>query len=147
MFALRGDFNDLDNLIVAAASALNAAAQDIAYPGLTVPWDNCIVIYEGWKADDWTSVASPGTEIAEPDTINGDDQGIAHAYVIQTDRAAIAAGSFVVTGGGAAASRGAVYAIRSDVQTATVTRAVNGISKAHAAGTDIALRQPLIAAL
>lgn len=137
---LGGKWHDASFALLSKASALNASAQDIAYPGLPkLKADDCIVLYVGWKQDDWTSVASPGTEIAEPDTTTGDDQGIVWAYQIQTSRAFVAPGSFVVTGGAGAISRGAVMAIRCDVQTATVTRSVNGIVKSHSAGADVRL--------
>lgn len=107
----------------------NGSAQNIDYPALNVHRDGCVIIYAGWKQDDWTSVTGPGTEIGEPDTTTGDDQGIAWYYQIQTAATNIAAGSFTVTGGAAAVSEAAVLALR-PLQTATVTRGVNGVSTA-----------------
>lgn len=142
---LAGKWHDASFALLSHASALNASAQDIAYPGLSLPSaDNCIVIYAGWKADDWTSVAAiaGATEIAEASATTGDDHGIVWDYVIQTTAAHIPAGVFSVTGGGSAISRGAVMAIRCDYQTATVTRSVNGVVKAHDAGADVRLWKP-----
>jgi hypothetical protein len=116
----------------ASTAQLNGSAQDIAYPALDISRANCTVLYLGWKQDDWTSVTSPGSEIGEPDTTTGDDQGIVWAYTLQTTATAVAAGSFTVTGGASAISRGAVIALCTDVQTLSVTRGTNGVTKAIA---------------
>jgi hypothetical protein len=135
---------------------LNASAQDIGYPclALTRPQldtaiNNAIVFYLGWKQDDWTSVATlaGATEIGEASSTTGDDQGLVWDYAIQTSATDIVPGSFVVTGGLAAISRGAVVAIRSNVQAATVTRSVNGVVKSHAAGTAVNVHKPARLAL
>jgi hypothetical protein len=108
----------------------NASAQDIIYPGAGVRWpDNGLVLYLGWKQDDWTSVASPGTEIGEPDTTTGNDHGIVWAYTIQTTKTRIAPASFVVTGGIAAVSKGALVVIHPRHQSLTVVRSINGVAK------------------
>lgn len=109
----------------------NASAQDIIYPGAGVRWpDNGLVIYLGWKQDDWTSVASPGTEIGEPDTTTGNDQGMVWAYTIQTTKTRIAPGSFTVTGGVSAVSKGALVVVHPRHQLwSGVTRSVNGVVK------------------
>lgn len=96
----------------------NASAQDIVLPTLPLvgTWTGGVtVIYLGWKQDDWTSVATiaGATEIGEPDTTTGDDQGIVwdyHTVLPGTAVSVIAAETFVVTGGGAAVSRGGVVA-------------------------------------
>lgn len=140
MCRIAGAYSSADEVLVVSNALLNASAQDIAYPALNVQQANNIVFYLGWKADDWTSVASPGTEIGEPDTVTGDDQGIVWAYTIQTAATNIAAGSFAVTGGAGAISRGAVCAIRSNVQLATISaRSVNGVSRIWPARTQIQL--------
>lgn len=131
----------------ASTAQLNASAQNIAYPALDVSRDNCVVLYVGWKQDDWTSVASPGTEIGEPDTTTGDDQGIVWAYTIQTTAAAIATGSFTVTGGVSAISRSGVIALATDVQTMTVTRGTNGVTKAIPIGSQVNVYRPARLAL
>lgn len=130
MSAFRGVALDVH----ASTAQLNGSAQNIAYPQLDISRRGCLVLYLGWKADDWTSVAAiaGATEIGEPDTTTGDDQGIVWDYVIQTSPARVASGSFVVTGGAAADSRGAVIALATDVQTLTVTRGTNGVTKAIA---------------
>lgn len=125
----------------------NGSAQDIAYPGRGTDRPGSLIIYAGWKQDDWTSVASPGTEIGEPDTTTGNDQGIVWSYTIQTTAADIAAASFVVTGGAAAVSKSGVLQIAGSVQTLTVTRAVNGVTKAQTQDTQVSLWQPHVIAL
>lgn len=108
-------------------TVLNGSAQDIAFPGITVTVDAAVVVIGGWKQDDWTSVASVSgyTEIGEPDTTTGDDAGIVWGRQLQTTATDIIAGSFVVTGGAAAISRGwiAVFAKAAFItqQTATIT--------------------------
>lgn len=144
---LAGKWHDVNNIIPsgAAATSFNAtAAQDITIPGLSKPGaDNAIVIRLGWKQDDWTSVTSPGTEIAEPSSILGDDQGIVWSYTIQTAAASVASTTFAVTGGVSAVSRAAIVALRCDFQTATVARSVNGIVKSQVANEPINMWTPL----
>ncbi len=146
MCRIAGAFSAPDEALVVSNALLNTSAQDIAYPDLNVRQANNIIFYLAWKQDDWTSVASPGTEIGEPDTTTGSDQGIVWAYTIQTTATDIVAGVFTVTGGASAISRGAVCAIRSNVQSFTVTRHVNGVTKAQAAGEDIRLHPGAVAA-
>lgn len=124
--------SDLTDFVVSDTWLTNASAQDIIYPGAGVRWpDNGLVLYLGWKQDDWTSVASPGTEIGEPDTGLGNDHGIVWAYAIQTTKTRIAPASFVVTGGLAAVSKGALVVIHPRHQVWSVTRSVNGVVKAQ----------------
>lgn len=133
-------FRSAQNAVQVSATVLNSSAANITYPALTgVDRNNMLILYLGWKQDDWTSVAGPGTEIGEPDTTTGDDQGIVWAYQIQTTVTEIATGTFTVTGGGSAISRGAVVAIKGDVQTATVTRSVNTVAKSQVAGAAVSL--------
>jgi hypothetical protein len=121
---------------------LTAPQQNISYPEISTPRANCLVLFLGWKQDDWTSVSSPGTEIGEPDTTTGSDQGIVWSYSTQTTPAFVAAGSFTVTGGGLAITNGATVMLPGDVQTVTVQRAVNGVSKAQSAGESISDWRP-----
>lgn len=135
------------NLPIASATQTNASAQNIAYPALGVDRTGTLIVYVGWKQDDWTSVASPGTEIGEPSTATGNDQGIVWAYSIQTAALDVTAASFTVTGGASAVSKGAVIQVAGGMQTLTVTRAVNGVSKAQTSGTQVSLWQPHVLAL
>jgi hypothetical protein len=146
MIRLSGKWHSTSNVLLASAACLNTTAQDITYPGLSLPAaDNCIILYLGWKQDDWTSVAtiSGATEIGEPSTVTGNDQGMVWDYKIQTTAAAIAPGTFVVTGGATAISRGAVLALRADYQTATVTRSTNGVSASHSALDVVSVTKPM----
>jgi hypothetical protein len=146
--AFRGKFHDIANVVVGHASCLNASAQDITAPGLPVnqlPAD-LVVLYLGWKADDYTSVAAPGswTEIQEASSTAGNDASQVWGYRIFSSVPAVGSLSpaIAVTGGASAISRGAVVAIRCDYQTATVTRSSNGVVKAHSAGADVRLWTP-----
>lgn len=151
MIRIAGAFSDPSECFVSGQAQLNSSAQDIAYPALLLEEPvmataihNAIVIWVGWKQDDWTSVAaiSGATEIAEASTTTGDDQALVWDYTIQTTATDVREGSFTVTGGLAAISRGAVFAVRSNVQTFTVTRSVNGVTKSHAAGTAVNVYKP-----
>lgn len=124
----------------------NGSAQDIAYPGVTPDVDCVVAILFGWKQDDFTSAAPPAgfTEIAEASTVTGNDQSLYWAYQIQTARAAMVAGSIVVTGGAAAVSRAGILTIYG-LQTFTVaSRSVNSVVKAHSAGDSVQVFKPLI---
>ncbi len=131
-------------LVPAAATLLNASAQNIATPAIDVQWNGGVLLFLGWKQDDWTSVAlaattpAPDAEIGEPDTTTGDDHGIVWDYDIttaNTDRAATATG-FAVTGGASAISRSALVSLR-PLQTATVTRNIAGVAIAHSVGEEV----------
>jgi hypothetical protein len=99
--------------VLSSASQLNGSAQNIAYPALSANND-CLMIWMGWKQDDWTSVATLGglTAIGDPSSTLGDDQGIVWQFVLFTGSNSVSSGSFVVTGGAAAISRGALIALR-----------------------------------
>lgn len=143
MFALRGTIQDPAAAVIDWNDWLNPSDQDILYPPLTAPlYNGCAVIIAGWKQDDWTSVDQLAgmTEMAEPDTTTGNDQGIVADYVIQTTATAIASGFFNVTGGATAISRGIVLAIAPGLQTLTVTRGTPAAS--HAAGVSIQVDRP-----
>lgn len=105
-------FSGLSMDILGQASQLNASAQNIAYPALTT-LENSALLWLGWKQDDWTSVNTLAgtTEIGEPSTTLGDDQGIVWDYLI-SGPIAIGAGSFTVVGGASAISRGSIIALR-----------------------------------
>lgn len=135
--------------VVNSTSQLNGSAANIAYPSFGVDRPNCVVLVLGWKQDDWTSVATLGgfTEIGEPSSTTGDDQGLVWDHVIQTSAAEIASGSFSVTGGTSQISRSALVGLASDVQTFTVTRSVNTVTKAQTAGTAVSLWHPGVIAL
>jgi hypothetical protein len=142
-----GTYHDVSNLPVTWGRVGSLSAQDIVYPATRVPYPNSLVLYVGWKSDDWTSVATiaGATEIGEPSTATGSDQGLVWDYLIQTTATDIADGSFVVTGGAAGITLGGVIVLRPDVQTFTVARSANGVIKAQTAGTDVNLADPMVA--
>lgn len=123
---------NLEIVPVTFATLLNASAQNIAYPALTIPQDNLVTLIAGWKQDDWTSVATLAgfTEIAETPSTTGDDAGIVWDRVLQTTATDVPSGSFVVTGGASAISRAITAAFRRadylTQQTATIIPALAG---------------------
>lgn len=123
-------FRDVQLSTVGAIAVLNASAQDIIAPALTFTETvtEGVRVWIGWKQDDWTSVApvNNGTEIGEPDTTTGDDQGIVWNYWIITTTTPFASSSqrvFTVTGGAAAISRGGTTQFKptDQVQSASLT--------------------------
>ena len=115
-----------------------------------MPYPGCLIVYYGWKQDDYTSVATiaGATSLMENDSTLGSDAGQVVQAVAQSAAANIAAGSMVVTGGGAAISRGVVLALRTTTQVAAVSaRAVNGVAKAHSAGAQVRLWHAPVRAL
>jgi hypothetical protein len=141
-----GKWGDPASQLVAVAQQLSAAAQDIAYPELPITLGNVLLIWAGWKADDWTSVATLGgiTEISEATSTAGNDAGQVWDYNTSAGVPVVGGGSFVVTGGTSQISRGCVFALRSQYQTFTVTRGVNGITRAHALGETVKVTSPLV---
>lgn len=122
------------------ATSTNSSAQNIAVPAALPPLHRCVALWLGWKQDDWTSVATfSGTEIGEPSTTTGNDQGLVWDYAIQSTATEVVAGSFTVAGGASAISRGYVVWLPGDVQSCTITRSVNGVAKAQAAGAAVSL--------
>jgi hypothetical protein len=104
-------FRDASGTVHNSNTVLSGSAQNIATPALTVTADGALVIYAGWKQDDWTSATSPGTEIAEVTTTTGDDAGFVWSYLQQVLAANVSASSFTITGGASAISRGIVVAL------------------------------------
>ncbi len=126
------------------AVQLNSSAQNISFPALDPQQENTVVLRCGWKQDDWTSVAASSgyTKIGDPFTTLGNDQGLFWEYQIQTTRTRSAAFSAVVTGGASAISQSMSIAVKGNIQTATLVRSVNGVSKAQPADTDVQLFRP-----
>jgi hypothetical protein len=141
-------FRNVQLNVIAGTTQSNSSAANIATPALTgVDRDALLIIWAGWKQDDWTSVTGPGTEIGEPSSTTGNDQAFTWAYQIQTTVSGPASNTFTVTGGASAISRAIVLALAGDVQTATVTRAVNGVAKTQASGAAVQLWKPGIGGL
>lgn len=108
IIAFRGTDRLISRAVHASLAQLNGSAQNIDYPGLTITEDGCVVVVLGWKQDDWTSVAQNSGQIEafETSSTTGDDAGIVADYVIQTAATNLTSGSFAVTGGASAISRG-----------------------------------------
>lgn len=138
-------FRNVQAQVHGQVAQANTAQQHIPFGAITgLDRANLLLLYLGWKQDDWTSVTqlATGTEIGDTSTTTGNDQGIVWDYQLLTAPVPNAAGNFNVNGGANAVSVGAVVALVTDVQTATVTRAVNGVSKAQAAGAGVSLWKP-----
>lgn len=141
---------DLADIVVYAVNQLNSSAQNIAYPDLpATKAAQGLLLWLGWKQDDWTSVATLGgvTEIGDTSSVLGDDQGIVWDYISVGASIDVAAGSFTVTGGASAISRGAVVALVGGYQTMTVTRSTNGVTKSHAAGALVEVEDAFVIGL
>lgn len=130
------------------AVQLNSSAANVATPALRVRRNGCVVICWAWKQDDTSGVTALSglTEIGERSETGGDDASHAWDYVIQTTAADIAAGTKTWAGGAAAISRSGLFALR-PIQTATVTRAVNGVALSHATGARVHAWRPGFIAL
>lgn len=135
---------------LSVVSQTNASAQNIAFGAFAPTRANLLVLWFGQKADDWTSAGglfAGVTEIAEASTTTGDDQALVWNHIIQTSPVEYVSGSWTITGGASAVSKSCVLALPGDVQTATVTRSVNGVVKSQTAGTAVSLWKPGVAAL
>jgi hypothetical protein len=113
-------------ILEALSMQLNSSAQNIAYPALEVQVNNCVILWIGWKMEDWTSVdtLAGALEIGDPATVGGGNgQGIVWDFAIQSTATAVNAGSFIVNGPPAAISRAAVMAFRANgaSQTGSIT--------------------------
>lgn len=130
------------------AVVANGSQQNVDYGVLTPTYDNALTIKMFWKQDDWTSVATPTahTLIGTAVSTAGNDAAQAWYYAIQSSRLTLQGGSLVVTGGASAIGKrtNTVFPI---LQKLTVTRAVNGVAKAQAAGTTVELFEPAYYAL
>jgi hypothetical protein len=127
------------------STQLNSSAQDINFPaglsGLIYNRRaNRMLLWAGWKQDDWTSAAVLGggfaSEAGEASSTTGDDQAIVLDYFMQATPAQSGSGTIAITGGASAISRGVVLGLR-PLQTATVVRGVNGVNVAQSVGADV----------
>jgi hypothetical protein len=95
----------------------NGSAQNVIVPALTVPEDNALLVFIGWKQDDLTSATTTGlgvtTAISRVSSTLGDDASIMWDYQIQRAATNIPASQgFVVVGGASAISVGVTIAFR-----------------------------------
>ena len=96
----------------------NASAQNIGPIGGVRLQPEDVVIVLGGKRDDWTSVATltgdglTWAEAGEPDATAGADAGLVAGYAINgSSERVVTAKTFAVTGGAAAAGKGAMIAL------------------------------------
>lgn len=133
--------------VVMANSATNTGtSQNIDVAALPAIRDNCAVMQVGVKQDDWTSVAAlaGATEVYDGSSTLGSDMGIVWDWRSQSTRTAVAAQTFIVTGGTSVNWDSGIFAIDGNVQSLTVTRAQDGTTAAaHAAGAQMRLAYPL----
>lgn len=108
-------FRNTELTPTSALGVLNASAQNVAWPGLTLTATSRCVLQLMWKQDDLTSVATPATAspIGTMNSTAGDDASTYWSALFVVPPAPPSpAGSFVVTGGAAAISRGALVALQ-----------------------------------
>jgi hypothetical protein len=114
-----------------AQGVANASAQNITTPTAIPQADNSLIIWAGWKQDDWTGSTKPAAataEVGDTSTTLGDDQGVTWAYLVQDAKAVVAASSFAITGGVSAISRAMVieFLAATTSQTGSITPSLAG---------------------
>lgn len=121
MFAVRGTaahrLENLADVVHASAGQLNAAAQNVAMPALTVTEDNCMILAALWKQDDVTSGSNPYGFTDFPVVLSsttGDDACQIVASGFQTTATSLGANTYGITGGAVAISRGIMLALLPD---------------------------------
>lgn len=116
-------------LWAAAVEQLNGSAQNVAFPTYSGIGTSGLLIVFGWKQDDWTSVdplvAGLVNELFELSSTTGDDAAMVVDYTLMTEDVfggGTGSGSFTVTGGASAISRGIVLALKlADVPAGSTT--------------------------
>jgi hypothetical protein len=133
-----------------ASVQVNGAVANIDFAGLVANRFSQVFLLAGLRADDWTGGAAPAgwTEIGDFSSTVGNDAGLwvgmlaASSSVESVDPSTI-----VITGGLAAASRSAVIALDTTLQTLTIgTRGVNNgnVGIALSADLEIHVDNPII---
>lgn len=148
MSAVMASFRGMSlHQLAAAVVSSNASAQNIAFSSLYSNAYKAMALYIGWKQDDFTSVATVtnATEISEASSTTGNDQSLVWDYRVLGDPAGVIDGSFTVTGGASAISKG-ITVLFAVPQVMTVDRSVNGVVKTHPVGAAVNIfRQPHLA--
>lgn len=132
-----------------AAVQVNGSAANIAIPALVANRFACLFLVAGLRMDDWTGGAAPSgwTECGDFSATAGNDAGLWVGYLFASSSVEnVAADSIVITGGVSAASRAAVIALDTAVQSVTVTRGGNngGVGVAHDADLEVHVTNPII---
>lgn len=100
---------------ITPVTQLNASAQDVARPALTITEDALLALRVAWKQDDWTSItAGPvgWSLIGDAVSTAGSDAAQSWSYRVQATAESEPAGTYTVTGGAAAISRAGITAFR-----------------------------------
>lgn len=109
-------FRNVTLEVVTSNTTTNVSQANVDYPNLlgAAMEDNTLVLFLGWRQQDWTSVATIGgaVEIGDPASGSGDNQGIVWDYVIRGTATSVGSGQFAVTGGISGIGRGATVALR-----------------------------------
>lgn len=132
--------------MIAAFATNTGTSQNIDVSALEAIRDTCAIMQFGMKQDDWTSVAtlSGTSEVYDGSSVLGSDMGLVWDWRTQTTATAVAAQSFVVTGGSSALWDSCILIIDGNVQQFTITRGVDGTTAAaHAIGSQVRLAYPL----
>ena len=111
----RGVSKEVLQQLANSITQLNASAQDIAFPALTVPKDRHLILLAGWKQDDATAMATPATWTSIQNALNvtaGNDAAQGWFFKIQTTAANTSSGTITMTGGAAAISRAMLLALK-----------------------------------
>ncbi len=112
---------------------LNASAQDIASPALTVPADDLCIVEATWKQDDYSSNSARAsfTSIGGVSSTAGDDAAMSWWYQIQTTATDLTTATHTIVGGAAAISRTVMVALDHAVylneQTASITPTLDAV--------------------
>lgn len=119
-------------------NSVNGSAQNILYPAYLNRRTNSAMMLWGHKDDDWTSVGTIGgtAELVDSSSLTGNDMGIVWDFYNPGTPTTVISQSFTVTGGASAVSEGIVAGFR-PLQTATVTRNINGVATSHSPGETV----------
>lgn len=113
MIAFRGTHQNIASIVHAHAEQLNGSALTIATPALTVTAPKCLILWCGWRADDYlTFPSAPSGSVFGQGAVAtaGDDASQAWAHKVQTTAANEAAAAFTFTNT-SAISRGITLAL------------------------------------
>jgi len=103
-------FRNASLIVGNSSNQLNESQQNIPRAPLSVPEDNMLIIFAGWKQDDWTT-CTPGPIPFLPTVDNGvsstlgDDAAMIMSWQVQTTKFDFGPTTAGVTGGAAAISR------------------------------------------
>ncbi|MFD4196617.1 hypothetical protein [Amycolatopsis thermoflava] len=91
---------------------LNASAQNVAYPGITVPGTSQLSVLVAWKQAQPSTWATPVGMVGVTSVNNAQGSGDSSAVFLAAYPTVVPSGTLTVTGGAAAISRAAVFALQ-----------------------------------